>query len=80
MSGLIRCFAAFAAIAEFIWEKAKCHKAPPPLTDILVEYVFELRRTLNAWTQYLYTKIIFAKLFELLGMRNLILSSLNTAL
>ena len=36
---------------------------------------------LNVWTQYLYTKIIFAKhFFQLLGMRNLVLSSLNTAL
>ena len=34
---------------------------------------------LNVWTLYPYTKIIFAKLFDVLGMRNLLFSSLNIA-
>jgi len=42
MPSLIQCF---AAIAGCIREKAKIDITRPPLTDILVKYVFELRRT-----------------------------------
>ena len=41
MSSLIHCF---AAIAEELDKKQKfISQIPPPLTDILVKYVFELR-------------------------------------
>ena len=44
MSSLMHCF---AAIAGSIREKTKMDitSPPPPLMDILVKYVFELRRT-----------------------------------
>ena len=48
MSSLIQCF---AAITGSIGEKTKMDiTRPPPLTDILVKYVFVLRRTCpNYW-------------------------------
>ena len=42
MSSLMHCF---PAIAGSIREKIKMDMTRPPLKDILVKYVFELRRT-----------------------------------
>ena len=63
ISSLMQCF---AAIAGSIREKQKWILQCPPLMDILVKYVFELRRTTGGKKFYQHTVTLSAFYYKII--------------